>query len=124
MFYRRKFYIVKKEFVQNFNKFFKEVNLPNQLRNGSRLVGRWMLDAKEDNVEIFAIWEYDSYEDYVRIESTIRNDQEHVSRVKNWYDEHGGKEYVQQTYFVQVKNESLTSTLDNLDILKVNSKIF
>ena len=112
MFYRRKFYVIKEDFVENFNKFFNEINLPNQLKKGSRLVGRWMLDAKDDNVEIFAIWEYDSYEDYVSIESTIRNDQEHVARVKNWYDENGGKEYVHQTFFLQVKNEILTSTVN------------
>lgn len=112
MFYRRKFYIVKEVFVENFNRLFNEINLPNQLKNGSRLVGRWMLDVKENNVEVFAIWEYDSYEDYVRIESNIRSDQEHVARVKNWYDEHGGKEYVQQTFFVEVKNEALSCTVN------------
>ena len=111
MFYRRKFYIVKKEFVEHLNQLFNEINLPNQLKNGSRLVGRWMLDVQEGNVEIFAIWEYDSYEDYMRIESTIRKDPKHVACIKNWYDEHGGKEYVQQTYFVQVKNEALTCTV-------------
>ncbi|MFJ7827389.1 NIPSNAP family protein [Psychrobacillus sp. NPDC096623] len=113
MFYRRKYYIVKKEFVENFNRLFKEINLPNQLKNGARLVGRWMLDSKGDNVEIFAIWEYDSYEDYAEIESDIRSDRDHIDHVNSWYDQHGGKLYVQQKYFVQVKNESLTSTLDN-----------
>ena len=111
MFYRRKFYIVKKEFVENFNRHFNEINLPNQLKNGARLVGRWMLDVREDNVEIFAIWEYDKYEDYVQIEKRIRSDREHVDRVNSWYEEHGGKEYVQRTFFVQTKNEYLTSTL-------------
>lgn len=112
MFYRRKLYVVKEVFVENFNKLFNEINLPNQLRNGSRLVGRWMLESKENNVEIFAIWEYDSYEDYRRIESTIRNDQEHIARVKNWYDEHGGKEYVQQTFLVEVKSDAFICTVN------------
>lgn len=116
MFYRRKFYIVKKEFVENFNRLFNEINLPNQLKSGSRLVGRWMLNATEDNVEIFAIWEYDNYEDYVRIEANIRGDRDHVDRVNRWYNEHGGKEYVQQTFFLQVKDEALTCTLNSEEV--------
>ncbi|WP_391205268.1 cytoplasmic protein [Psychrobacillus sp. L4] len=98
MFFRRKSYIMKKEFVATFNELFNEINLPNQLKNGSRFVGRWMLGADDDKIEIFAIWEYDSYEDYVRIESNIRNDSEHVNRVLGWYNHHGGKEFVQNTF--------------------------
>lgn len=111
MFYRRKSYIVKKEFVSTFNELFNEINLPNQLKNGSRLVGRWMLDADDNEVEIFAIWEYDSYEDYMRIESSIRNDHEHGNRISSWYNHHGGKEFVQNTFFVEAKNEVIISTL-------------
>ncbi len=39
MFYRRKYYIVKSEFVEVFNDLFNHVNLPNQLKHGSRLIG-------------------------------------------------------------------------------------
>lgn len=113
VFYRRKSYIVKKEFVTVFNELFHEINLPNQLKNGSRLVGRWMLDADDDAMEIFAIWEYDCYEDYARIESSIRNDYEHVNRVLGWYNRHGGKEFVQNSFFVEAKNEAIISTLSN-----------
>ncbi len=42
MFYRRKSYIVKSDFVEVFNKHFNETNLPNQLKRGAKLVGRWM----------------------------------------------------------------------------------
>ena len=112
MFYRRKFYIVKNEFVEPFNRLFTEINMPNQLKHGSRLVGRWMLPHNETTTEIFAIWEYDSYEDYIRIEKNVRSDTEHVKRIQNWYDEHGGKEFVQKQYFAEARNEKLSSTTD------------
>ena len=35
MFYRRKYYIVKNEFVEIFNEHFNNTNLPNQLKYGS-----------------------------------------------------------------------------------------
>ncbi|GEN86230.1 hypothetical protein OSO01_09690 [Oceanobacillus sojae] len=67
----------------------------------------------EDNIsEIFAIWEYDSYDDYLRIETAIRADKEHVIRVREWYDQYGGKDYVLKNYILEVKNEMLQSTLD------------
>ncbi|MBN6205231.1 NIPSNAP family protein, partial [Ralstonia pickettii] len=61
MFYRRKYYIVKNDFVEIFNTHFNETNLPNQMRHGARLLGRWMAPNSETTTEIFAIWEYDSY---------------------------------------------------------------
>mgnify|MGYP003541091535 FL=1 len=62
MFYRRKFYVVTNDFVEEFNQHFNETNLPNQLNHGSRLIGRWMTPLDEGTTEIFAIWEYDDYE--------------------------------------------------------------
>ena len=85
MFYRRKFYIVNSGFVEAFNDHFNNTNLPNQLKHGSRLIGRWMKAIDDDTVEIFAIWEYDSYDDYVTIESKVRSDAAHVKRVEDWY---------------------------------------
>ncbi|TKI20624.1 cytoplasmic protein, partial [Bacillus cereus] len=41
MFYRRKYYVVKNEFIEVFNDHFNNTNLPNQLKHGSRLIGRW-----------------------------------------------------------------------------------
>ena len=110
MFYRRKYYLVKPEIVESFNEHFNQTNLPEQLRNGSRLIGRWMKE-REDGVEIFAIWEYDSYEDYVKIEKTIRSNKAHVERVRAWYDKHGGKEEVLAKYLIEVKDEEIISTL-------------
>jgi hypothetical protein len=111
MFYRRKFYTVKSEFVEIFNDHFNNTNLPNQLKYGSRLVGRWMKDNNNGTVEIFAIWEYDSYEDYVEIEKKVRSDEAHVKRIKDWYEKNGGKEFVYKEYIIEVRNEALESTV-------------
>ncbi|WP_025784581.1 NIPSNAP family protein [Sporosarcina sp. D27] len=113
MFYRRKFYIVKNDFVENFNAHFNKTNLPTQQKYGSRLLGRWMKNHDNDTVEIFAIWEYDSYEDYLEIEDKVRSDMAHVERVKDWYEMNGGKKHVLKEYILQVKNESIQSTLEN-----------
>ena len=111
MFYRRKYYIVKNEFVEEFNRHFKETNLPNQLSNGTRFIGRWMKKYDESTTEIFAIWEYDSYEEYIEIETKIRQDQDHLAKIKQWYEQHGGRDYVLSNYIVEVKDEDLISTV-------------
>lgn len=112
MFYRRKFYTVKSDFVEVFNTHFNHTNLPSQLKYGSRLIGRWMKENKNHTVEIFAIWEYDSYEDYVEIENNVRSDEAHVKRVRDWYEKYGGREFVYKEYILEVRNEQLESTLE------------
>ena len=111
LFYRRKFYIVKNEFVEVFNAHFNENNLPNQLKHGAQLIGRWMIPKDEKTTEIFAIWKYDSYEDYVKIENSVRSDEAHVQRVQDWYDKHGGRDYVINNYLLEVRNEEIKTTL-------------
>jgi hypothetical protein len=111
LFYRRKFYIVKNDFVEVFNAHFNENNLPNQLKHGARLIGRWMTPNDEKTTEIFAIWEYDSYEKYLEIEANVRADQDHVSKVKDWYNTHGGRDYVLNNYLVAIRDEPLKTTL-------------
>lgn len=111
MFYRRKFYIVKNEFIEPFNTLFNDINLPNQLKHGTRLTGRWMLPHNEETTEVFAIWEYDHYDAYLEIENNVRSDKEHLKRIHNWYEEHGGKEFVQKQYFLEARNEKLISTV-------------
>lgn len=111
MFYRRKFYIVKSEFVEIFNTHFTETNLPNQLKYGSRLIGRWLKDNGDGTAEVFAIWQYDSYEDYVEIESKIRSDQAHLKRIHDWYEKHGGRECVLKEYILEMRNEAIESTV-------------
>ncbi len=111
MFYRRKYYVVKNEFVDKFNNHFNETNLPNQLSHGSRLIGRWMKANDDHTTEIFAIWEYDHYEAYIEIENNIKADINHVNKIKTWYEENGGRENVFSKYILQVKNEELISTV-------------
>ncbi|PGZ69231.1 NIPSNAP family protein [Bacillus sp. AFS029637] len=111
MFYRRKYYIIKNEFIEIFNEHFTNTNLPNQLKHGSRLIGRWMKDNNDGTTEIFAIWEYNSYEQYKEIESKIRSDEKHTRRIHKWYEKHDGKEYVLKEYIVAMKNEELVCTI-------------
>ncbi|MFJ8065601.1 NIPSNAP family protein [Psychrobacillus sp. NPDC096426] len=112
MFYRRKFYTVKNDFVEKLNEHFIKTNLPNQLKYGARLVGRWMKENENNTTEIFAIWEYDSYEDYIEIENNVKGDDAHVKRIKDWYEKNGGREHVFTEYILEVKNEALVSTLN------------
>ncbi|MED0960685.1 NIPSNAP family protein [Bacillus paramycoides] len=111
MFYRRKYYIVKNKFLEIFNDHFNNTNLPNQIEYGSRLIGRWMKDNNDGTTEVFAIWEYDSYEDYEEIETKIRSDEIHVKRIHDWYEKYGGREYVLQEYILEMKNEELLYTV-------------
>lgn len=120
MFYRRKFYTVKSDFVDVFNKHFNHTNLPSQLKYGSRLIGRWMKTNQDQNVEIFAIWEYDSYEDYVEIENKVRSDEAHFKRVKDWYENNGGREYIYKEFILEVRNEILESTLEEKRPINMN----
>ncbi|GEN46106.1 NIPSNAP family protein [Alkalibacillus haloalkaliphilus] len=112
MFYRKKTYQVKSEFVSTFNKHFNQNLLPTQIKHGSRLVGRWMTNDQDGLVEIFAIWEYDSYGSYVQIEEEVRGDRAHVKRVKDWYDRHGGRDYVISKQLVSVNDEEIYSTVE------------
>lgn len=85
--------------------------MPNQLSNGTRFISRWMKKCDEMTTEIFAIWEYDRYEEYIEIETKIRQDQDHVANIKQWYEQHGGRDYVLSNYIVEVKDEDLISTV-------------
>lgn len=116
MFYRRKYYVVKNDFVNIFNEHFKKTNLPNQIKHGARLIGRWMFPIDSEKTEIFAIWEYDSYESYKLIEISVRNDQEHVKRIEKWYELHGGRKYVKDNYLLVVRNEQIYNTVSQDEI--------
>ncbi|WP_027963997.1 NIPSNAP family protein [Halalkalibacillus halophilus] len=116
MFYRQKSYVIKNDFVDEFNAHFINTNLPNQLKYGSRLIGRWMKANNDNTTEIFAIWEYDSYEEYINIEGKIRNDDKHIERINKWYNDFGGRDYVLEEYILEAKNEALVSTVSNDDL--------
>ena len=36
-------------------------------------------------------------------------------KVDDWYEQHGGKEFVQKKFFVEVKNEEIISTIKKVD---------
>jgi hypothetical protein len=110
MIYRRKKYLVDASIVGEFNTHFNNTLLPTQLKYGARLVGRWMSQHNDGTVEIFAIWEYESHEDYVTIENNVRNDKEHVQRVQNWYGKMGGRENLKHV-FHKIEEDFLETTV-------------
>lgn len=71
---RRETFRICPEKVSEFNRFFDEFLLPNQMKNGAKLIGRWLTETKD---EIIALWEYPSYEEYLKIEERVRNDEMH-----------------------------------------------
>jgi ADP-ribose pyrophosphatase YjhB (NUDIX family) len=72
MFYRREIITVTPDKVSEFNEFFNEYLLPNQQKNGAKLIGRWVTI---DQDEIIALWEYPSYEEFIKIEDRVRRDE-------------------------------------------------
>ncbi len=69
---RREVFEVLPEKISEFNDFFHEYLLPNQLKNGAKLVGRWLT---EDKAKIVTMWEYPSYEDFLKIEERVQKDE-------------------------------------------------
>ncbi|QFG00691.1 hypothetical protein PB01_18875 [Psychrobacillus glaciei] len=51
-----------------------------------------------------------------------RNDIERVNRVLGRYKHHGGKEFVQNTFFIEAKNESILSTLKTTNLNECRNK--
>lgn len=74
MLYRRRIYRVRPEALASFNAFFAEFLLPNQLKHGATLVGRWVNEAKD---EVMALWAYESRDSYERIQAAVRQDPLH-----------------------------------------------
>jgi hypothetical protein len=70
MIYRMRIYTGVSANVAAFNDLFATLLLPNQLKHGARLVGRWQTEGDK----IVAVWEYASREDYDRIEEAVRRD--------------------------------------------------
>lgn len=110
MIYRRKTYIIEPSFIEEFNLLFNEILLPSQLKYGARLIGRWMNEKDKNNTEVFAIWEYDSYEDYERIESQIKSDEEHVMMVQKRFDRIG-RDRMNQVFKEDIRQEFVKSTV-------------
>lgn len=74
MLYRRKTYRVRPEQVGPFTAFFAEYLLPNQLKHGARLIGRFVTEAQD---EIVALWEYVDYAAYQRVQAAVAADPMH-----------------------------------------------
>ncbi|PLS00974.1 NUDIX domain-containing protein [Neobacillus cucumis] len=74
MFYIREIYRVLPEKVDGFNRLFQEYIFPNQVKNGAKLIGRWVTEFQN---EIISIWEYPNYEEYIKIEERVLKDKLH-----------------------------------------------
>ncbi|WP_375103245.1 NIPSNAP family protein [Paenibacillus sp. RS8] len=108
--YRRKTYKIDPQILLDFNEHFNQTLLPAQLKYGSRLVGRWSTEEIDGVLEVFAIWEYDSYEDYEKIESQVKSDEEHVKRVQAWFDKIG-REKIKIFMKDNIKEEFIETTV-------------
>lgn len=74
MLYRRRIYRIRPVQLAPFTAFFEEFLLPNQLKHGATLVGRFVTEAKD---EVMALWAYESHEAYERIQAAVRQDPLH-----------------------------------------------
>lgn len=79
MFYRREMFHVLPEKVHEFNEFFHEYILPNQVKNGAKITGRWVTEAQN---EIMVMWEYPSFEEFKKIEERVVKDKMHEEAQK------------------------------------------
>lgn len=119
MIYRRKTYIIEPSFIEEFNALFNDILLPSQLKYGARLIGRWMINKDEENTEVFALWEYDNFQAYEEIENKIKQDEEHVKRVQNRFDEIGRerlKKSIEGRYKTRIHKEYGTARENNIKI--------
>lgn len=76
MIYRRKTYKIRPAMADKFTAFFEQYLLPNQLKHGANLVGRWLTESRD---EIVALWEYPSHEAYQQIAAAVRQDPLHAT---------------------------------------------
>jgi 8-oxo-dGTP diphosphatase len=74
MLYRRRIYRIRPEQLAPFTAFFEEFLPPNQLKHGATLVGRFVTEAKD---EVMSLWAYESYEAYELIQAAVRQDPLH-----------------------------------------------
>ncbi len=78
MIYRMRVYQAVPEQLAAFNRFFNERLLPVQQSHGARLIGRWQTEDER----IVAVWEYDSKDDYERIQALVRDDPDSIAAQK------------------------------------------
>ncbi|WP_064093531.1 NIPSNAP family protein [Rossellomorea aquimaris] len=75
MVFRIRTYHIKPTKLKEFNDFFHEYLLPNQIRFGAALIGRWVNKEKST---IIAIWRYESISHYHQIEEQIKSSKLHT----------------------------------------------
>lgn len=71
MLYSQEIYQLQPEHIKDFNNYFNEFIYPVKCKNGAKLIGRWAASARN---EIIEIWEYPSYEEYLKIEERVKKD--------------------------------------------------
>lgn len=111
MIYRRKTYVVASSFVEEFNALFNDILLPSQLKYGARLIGRWYTHMDDETSEIFAMWEYDTFEQFEEIEQKIKSDNEHIIRVQDRFDQIGRDRY-KEVFRKDIKQDFFELTVD------------
>ncbi|GHH99354.1 NUDIX domain-containing protein [Neobacillus kokaensis] len=79
MIYIKEIYQLHPNKVKEFNHFFQGYVFPVYIKNGAKLIGSWVTEV---NDEIISIWEYPSYEEYLKIDERIKKDEMHQSLEK------------------------------------------
>ncbi|WP_233434970.1 NUDIX domain-containing protein [Mesobacillus jeotgali] len=80
MFFQRKTYRIKPDNLNDINNFFHNNVYPVHIKNGAKLIGRWVNETKD---EILVIWEYTSMEQYERIDDLLKNSNPYNIAMKN-----------------------------------------
>jgi 8-oxo-dGTP diphosphatase len=79
MIFKRNTYRIQPERLNEMNHSFHTHVYPIHIKNGAKLIGRWVNDTNE---EILVIWEYSSMEHYERINSLIENSEEYQAAME------------------------------------------
>lgn len=110
MFYRKETYRVRPEKLNVLNKYFHEFVLPNQVKNGARLIGRWVTKG---NDEVTVMWEYQSLEEYIKIEERVLKDemykcaQEQLRKIGPLYEDFS-QDFLKSTGIYHSPKQSVT----------------
>jgi len=92
MYHRRETYKVLPDKIEEFQQFFEQFLLPVQVKNGARLVGKWLTESKD----VMVIWEYPSLEEYRKIQQRVHKDE--MMKKMQEYILRFGKPYLQSSF--------------------------
>jgi 8-oxo-dGTP diphosphatase len=79
MIFKRKTYKIKPDKLNEINHFFHTNVYPVHVKNGAKLIGRWMNETED---EIIVIWEYSSMDHFERIENILQNSEQYKAGIK------------------------------------------